>query len=159
MHDVVLRDGRLARVRALAEADAPALGAFVRMLSPEARHARFFNAVSMLSAERLRQLLASPGLSVAAFDLDGRIVAHAQYVLADRKAEFAVVVAEGWRRNRLGAALLWTLKQHAMDAGARTLGGDMLADNHAMRGAATKLGFTLKRAGDPVLLRAVYAAR
>jgi GNAT superfamily N-acetyltransferase len=156
---LVLRDGRLARVRALTEDDAPALSAFVRALSPQARRARFFNAVNMLSAERLHQLLGGSGHSVAAFDLDGRIVAHAQYALAGTHAEFAVVVAEGWRRNRLGAALLWMLKQHAMDAGARTLGGEMLADNQAMRGVATQLGFTFKRAADPVLLRAVYASR
>ena len=149
----------MARIRALSEDDAPALVAFVRALSPESRHARFFSAVSVLSGERLRQLLSGPGHSVAAFDLDGRIVAHAQYALAGAHAEFAVVVAEGWRRNHLGAALLWMLKQHATDAGARTLGGEMLADNDAMRGVAAKLGFTFKRAGDPVVLRAVYGAR
>jgi GNAT superfamily N-acetyltransferase len=149
----------MARIRALTEDDAAALVAFVRALSPESRHARFFSAVSVLSGERLQQLVSAPGHSVAAFDLDGRIVAHAQYALAGTHAEFALVVAEGWRRNRLGAALLWMLKQHALEAGARTLGGEMLADNQAMRGVAAQLGFAFKRAGDPLLLRAVYASR
>ena len=149
----------MTRIRALGKDDAPALVAFVRALSPEARRARFFNAVSSLSAERLQDLLARPGLSVGAFDPDGRIVAHGQYVLAGTQAEFAIVVADGWRRNRLGAALLWMLKQHASDAGVRTLGGEMLADNDAMRRVAAKLGFTFKRAGDPVMLRAVYGTR
>src|SRR5262249_53393497 len=159
MRDVLLRDGRSVRIRALTEDDAAEVQAFVLALSPQARYARFFNPVSVVTAERLRAMISCAGLSVAAFDAGGRIVAHAQYALADNEAEFAIAVAEGWRRNGLAEALVGMLKQHATDAGARTLGGDMLADNHAMRGAATKLGFTFKRAGDPVLVRAVYATR
>jgi GNAT superfamily N-acetyltransferase len=158
VRDVLLRDGRTARVRALTEDDAAAIVAFVRALSPEARRARFFNAVSALSAERLGELLSAPGHCVAAFADDGRVVAHAQYVLAGTQAEFAIVVAEGWRRNRLGQALLWMLKQHAIDAGARVLGGVMLADNQPMRELARALGFTPRRGADPVLLRAAYVA-
>jgi len=51
------------------------------------------------------------------------------------------------------------LKQHALAAGARTLSGEMLAKNQAMRAVAMKLGFAFKRAADPLLLRAVYATR
>lgn len=159
MHDVLLRDGRLVHVRALTENDAQQIQAFVLALSPQARYARFFNPVSVVTAERLRCMMSCAGLSVAAFDAGGRVVAHAQYALADNEAEFAIAVAEGWRRNGLAEALVGMLKQHATNAGARTFGGEMLAENHAMRGVATKLGFTLKRAGDPVLLRAVYATR
>ena len=159
MRSILLRDGRIVRVRALTESDAEQMRAFVLALSPQARRARFFHAVSVVSAERLRDMMSCAGLSLAAFDADGRVVAHAQYALAQTQAEFAIAVAESWRRNGLGEALLDMLKQHAIEAGARILGGEMLADNHAMRGVATKLGFTFKRAGDPVLLRAVYATR
>ena len=157
MHDVLLRDGRSVGIRALTRDDAAAIQAFVLALSPEARRARFFHPVSVVTAERLRDMMFCAGLSVAAFDAHRRIVAHAQYALEDAQAEFAVAVAEGWRRNGLGEALIDMLKRHAIEAGARTVGGVMLADNDAMRGVAKKLGFRLKRAGDPVLLRAVYA--
>jgi len=103
--------------------------------------------------------MSGAGRSVAAFDAGGRVVAHAQYALAGAQAEFAVAVAEGWRRNGLGRALLDMLKQHAIKAGARVLSAVMLADNSAVRGVATKLGFTVERAVAPVLLRAVYATR
>jgi acetyltransferase len=150
---MVLRDGRTARLRALREDDAPRLQAFVRALSPAARYARFFNAVSELSAQRLNQMVLAPGLSLAAFGADGHIVAHGQYVLRDRNAEFALVVGEYWRRKTLGAQLLMRLTRHARQAGALVLGGLMLADNDAMRQLAGKLGFALKRSGDPTLLR------
>ena len=63
------------------------------------------------------------------------------------------MVDEGWRRNSLGAQLLSLLKRHARDAGARVLGGFMLADNYAMQALAAKVGFVLKRCADAILLR------
>jgi RimJ/RimL family protein N-acetyltransferase len=153
MHSLVLRDGRTARLRALRQDDAPRIQAFVRALSPAARHARFFNALSELSAERLNQMLFAPGLSLAAFGADGHIVAHAQYVLQDGSAEFALAVGEYWRRKTLGAQLVTLLTRHARQAGALVLGGLTLADNDAMRQLAGKLGFVLKRSGDPTLAR------
>jgi GNAT superfamily N-acetyltransferase len=74
-------------------------------------------------------------------------------VLQDGNAEFALVVGEYWRRKTLGAQLLMRLTRHARQAGALVLGGLMLADNDAMRQLAGKLGFALKRSGDPTLLR------
>ena len=153
MHPAYLRDGRIARIRPVGPEDAPRIETFVQALSSQARRARFHGAVSYLSAQRLQAMLESPGLSVAAFGADGRIVAHAQYALEAGHAEFALVVDEGWRRNSLGAQLLSLLKRHARDAGVRVLGGFMLADNYAMQGLAAKVGFVLKRCTDATLLR------
>ena len=152
-YEAALRDGRIARIRPLAQEDAPRIESFVQALSPQSRRARFLGAVSSLSPQRLREMLTSPGLSVAAFGADGRIVAHAQYALAAGQAEFALVVDEAWRRNSLGEQLLGLLKRHARAAGAGVLGGFMFADNHAMRRLARKLGFMEKRCGDATLLR------
>ena len=143
----------MARLRALHEDDAGRLQMFVRGLSPSARHARFFNGLSELGPQRLDQMLRSPGLSLAAFGADGHIVAHAQYVLHDARAEFAIVVADSWRRKTLGEQLLALLVQHARQAGASVLGGLLLADNQAMRELARKLGFARRPSGDPQLLR------
>jgi acetyltransferase len=154
MHpSVLLGGGRVARLRPLHEDDAGRLQMFVRALSPAARHARFFNGLSELGAQRLHEMLCAPGLSIAAFGADGQIVAHAQYVLDDSRAEFAIVVADAWRRKMLGQQLLTLLVRHARQAGASVLGGLMLADNQAMRELARKLGFVLARSGDPQLLR------
>ena len=53
MHDVLLRDGRSVRIRALTSDDAAGVQAFVLALSPQARYSRFFNPVSIVTAERL----------------------------------------------------------------------------------------------------------
>jgi RimJ/RimL family protein N-acetyltransferase len=153
MHPAYLRDGRVARIRRVGLEDASRVASFVQALSPQARRARFFGAVSTLSPRRLREMLASPGLSVAAFGDDGRIVAHAQYALVGGQAEFALVVDDAWQGKSLGEQLLGLLRRHARDAGARVLGGFMLADNHAMRRLARKLGFAQKYCADATLLR------
>jgi acetyltransferase len=153
MRQAILRDGRTVPIRPVGMEHASRIETFVHALSPQARRARFFGAVSHLSPPRLREMLASPGLSVAAFGDDGRIVAHAQYALVGGQAEFALMVDEAWRGNSLGEQLLSLLKRHARDAGARVVGGFMLADNHAMRRLAAKLGFVQKYCADATLLR------
>jgi acetyltransferase len=140
----LLRDGRVAPLRALREEDAPGVETFVRALSPQARYARFLAPVRELTPQRMRALLAAPGLCVGAFAADGRMVAHAQYALEGQEAEFALVVGEEWRRISLGEQLLGLLKQHALDAGARVLVCLMLADNLPMRRLAEKLGLRVR---------------
>jgi len=153
MHSATLRDGRTASIRKVGMQDASRLENFVQALSPQARRQRFFGAVSTLSPHRLREMLAAPGLSLGAFGEDGRIVAHAQYALVGGQAEFALVVDDGWQGKALGEQLLSLLKRHARDAGARVLGGFMLADNQAMRRLAATLGFAQKYCADATLLR------
>ncbi len=149
---VALRDGRGALIRPVREDDAARIQDFVRGLRPQSRRARFFAAIAELTAQQLRQVLSSRGLSLAAVDDAGTIVALAQYALDGDGAELAVVVHDGWRENGLGEQLLELLRLHARRTGARILGGLMQADNQAMRGLARKLGFAVRRAADPALL-------
>ncbi len=152
-----LRDGRVVRVRRVRPADAAQLQAFVRALSPQARYERFFTPLAELTPQHLERVVSGPGLSLAAFDGEG-VVALAQYALAGGEAEFALVVAEGWRNAGLGERLLGLLKQDAAGAGARVLGGVMLAHNRAMRRLVEKLGFGLRRDPDPTLVRFEWLA-
>jgi GNAT superfamily N-acetyltransferase len=68
-------------------------------------------------------------------DPPGALVAEARYVRnADwDSAEFALVVADSWRRAGLGTSMMRTLLQHAHFAGVRRLCGDAIADNQAIR--------------------------
>jgi len=144
---LVLRDGRAASVRRVSAGDEARLQEFVRALSWQSRTDRFFAPIRELTPSHLRAIVSAPGLSLAAFDAQDGIVALAQYAFAQPgatgEAEFAVVVAEGWRKDGLGEALLGLLKRDAQRAGARRLIAVTRPDNLAMRGLAGKLGLQL----------------
>ena len=83
-----------------------------------------------------------------AVDQPATLVAEARYVRnADSEsAEFALVVADNWRRIGLGTTLTRILAQRARFTGVRRLWGDVLEENKAMRGLAHSLGARLSRA-------------
>lgn len=147
-----LYPGREVSVAPLRSQEAAAVQDFVRRLSLQSRRERFFAPVSELSPDALSRVITSPGLSVAAWH-GGRIVALAQYARSAAEAEFAVVVADDWRGQGLGEALLGLLVSDARRAGVRALAGLALAGNRAMRALARKLGFALRRDEDPDLVR------
>lgn len=147
-----LYPGRKVSVAPLRSHEAAAVQEFVRRLSLQSRRERFFAPVSELSPDALARVISSPGLSVAAWH-DGSIVALAQYARGAAEAEFAVVVADDWRGQGLGEALLGLLVSDARRTGVRTLAGLALAGNRAMRALARKLGFALRRDDDPDLVR------
>jgi acetyltransferase len=70
------------------------------------------------------------------------LVAEARYVRCPGSdaAEFALVVADGWRRVGLGSSLAQTLLQHARVTGLERLCGDALEDNEAIRRFLRSLG-------------------
>ena len=72
-----------------------------------------------------------------------RVVGEARYVVDEggRGAEFAVVVADDWRRLKLATRLLRKLCEHACEAGLEALYGDVLASNEAMLAMLRRLGF------------------
>lgn len=143
-----LPDGRAVLIRAARPADAPAVQAFVRWLSPLARRRRFLGALSELSPAQLDRLTRAQDprdlslVALAGGAEGGPIVAMAQYVLDDpASAEFALVVADAWQGQGLGMRLLERLLERAAEAGVRKVSGFVLADNAPMRGLATRLGF------------------
>jgi acetyltransferase len=155
-----LPDGRAVLVRAARPADAPAVQAFVRWLSPLARRRRFLGALSELSPAQLDRLTRVPDprelslLALAGSAKGAPVVAMAQYALDDpSSAEFALVVADAWQGQGLGERLLERLLERAAAAGVRTMGGFVLAENAPMRALATKLGFDCAPDRDPQLVR------
>jgi acetyltransferase len=63
------------------------------------------------------------------------LVAEARYIRypGSDAAEFALVVADGWRRAGLGSLLMQTLLRQASLAGVQRLCGDAFTDNEAIR--------------------------
>lgn len=157
---VRLRDGRAVVVRSAKRADGEAVQQFVRELSPLARRRRFFGALSELSPAQLDRLTGAQNprdLSLVALSADAgepRIVAMAQYATDDPgAAEFAVVVADAWQRQGLGARLLELLLGRAAEAGVQVMSGHVLAENGPMLTLAARLGFAAAEDRDPDLVR------
>jgi acetyltransferase len=157
---VRLRDGRAVVVRSAKRADGEAVQQFVRELSPLARRRRFFGALSELSPAQLERLTGAQNpraLSLVALSAhagEPRIVAMAQYATEDPgAAEFAVVVADAWQRQGLGARLLELLLGRAAEAGVQVMNGYALAENAPMLALAARLGFALTDDRDPGLVR------
>lgn len=145
-----LRDGRSAWIREVRADDDAAVSRFVQELSPSSRYFRFMMGMRELSEDALQHftrpqagreavLVATPGTSL------GRIVGLAQFVIDDdgENAEFALVVDDRWQRQGLGTRLLSELAAHAARHGVTQIHADVLADNHAMRRMAEKIGAEL----------------
>jgi acetyltransferase len=153
---VQLSDARLVTIRPVLPSDLDPLRNFFTALSRATRRLRFHTSVNEISEHLLREFtMANHRAHVAlvaqihdgATDQPATLVAEARFVRnADSaSAEFALVVADNWRRIGLGTMLTRILSQHARLMGVRSLYGDVLEDNKSMRGLAHSLGARLSR--------------
>ncbi|HTB89081.1 MAG TPA: GNAT family N-acetyltransferase [Steroidobacteraceae bacterium] len=154
---VQLNDARRVTIRRIQPSDLNALRAFFAALSCATRRLRFHSPINELPEQLLREFTTTnPRAHVAfvaefhdgAVDQPATLVAEARYVRSAHSdsAEFALVVADNWRRIGLGTVLTRILAQRARFSGVRRLWGDVLEDNKAMRGLAHSLGARLSRA-------------
>ena len=147
---VRLRDGTEVTVRAIRAQDADKLQAAIRALSADSRYSRFFSPLRELSpqlldrathpdAKRELQLVA-----VAGGEGEQEIIAGARYAATgtDGDCEFAVAVVDAWHGRGVARLLLETLMREARIRGFARMEGYILASNSAMRGLATRLGFS-----------------
>jgi len=154
---VQLNDARCVSIRPILPSDLEALRTFFAALSRETRRLRFHSSIGELPEQFLREFTMVNHRAHVAFvaeinndaiDPSTTLVAEARYVRsADSEcAEFALVVADNWRRIGLGTMLTRIMAQRARFTGVRRLCGDILEDNKAMRGFAHSLGARLSRA-------------
>src|ERR1700733_7778444 len=152
---VQLSDARLVTIRLIPPSDLDALRTFFSALSRATLRFRFHSSINELPEHLLRGFMVTH-LTHSAFVAeihDGPVeqpttlVAEARFIpKADSEsAEFALVVADNWRRIGLGTTLTRILAQRARFSGVRRLWGDVLEDNKAMRGLAHSLGARLSR--------------
>jgi len=153
---VQLNDTRVVTIRPILPSDLDALRTFFTALSRATLRFRFHSSVNDLSEHLLRAFTMANHHAHVAFvaethedaaDQRTTIVAEARYVRSadSQSAEFALVVADNWRRIGLGTTLTRILAQCARFAGVLRLCGDVLEDNKAMRGLAHSLGARLSR--------------
>jgi GNAT superfamily N-acetyltransferase len=151
---LVLRDGRELTLRAITEADAPAIQRAFDQLSVASRRDRFLHHKKHLSPQALaRGVHPLPGrdfVFVATLPRpDGfDVVGAAQYVQAtpgdDSTCEFALTVAEDWRGCGLARQLLSCLLRRARRDGYAEMMGLVLADNGPMLALARSLKFDVE---------------
>jgi acetyltransferase len=148
------------RLRAIRPEDAPALARLAGDLTPEDARMRFFTPMRSLGAAALARL------TQIDYDREMAFIAYAEEV-PDRllgvarlaadpdniRAEFALVVRSDSHRRGLGRLLLSRLIAYAQGRGISELFGDVLAENQAMLGLCTKLGFAAAETQSADVLR------
>jgi GNAT superfamily N-acetyltransferase len=148
--DVVrIKDGRSMVMRFVEKADADAVMAYFRNLSPHARHNRFLGGASELPPHELQKILhVGEGNHFAVIveaNVDGVVTAvgEARYVVDDDSGafEFGMSVTDAWQRQGVGAAIIANLACRAAALGATHMIGDTLRSNAEMIALARKSGF------------------
>jgi GNAT superfamily N-acetyltransferase len=163
-----LVNGREVPCCAITEADTTEIVQAFERLSAQSRYYRFMRSKKKLDGAALeRGVQPRPGSDFALVATipaaDGiDIVGAGQYVRAgegiDRTCEFAITVAEDWRRTGLATRLLASLVRLARRDGYETMEGWVMAQNTPMLGVARKLHFSIEPvSGDAAVLRVLRA--
>ncbi|MDT3678027.1 MAG: GNAT family N-acetyltransferase [Burkholderiaceae bacterium] len=161
---LALRDGREVTVREIEESDASEIVDAFERLSDQSRYSRFLQYKKHLDPAAVeRGVHPRPGIDFvlvatvpAAHGID--IVGAAQYLRSNagdaNTCEFAVTVAEEWRRQGLATALISRLVRRARRDGYDAIVGDVLASNLPMLALARDLHFDIERiSGEADVLR------
>lgn len=151
-------------LRPILPQDADLLARLVDGLTPVTRRNRFHGAIR-LSASHLQQMSALDYRNhlalVVTTEVDGaeQLVADARYVVdpGGRGAEFALLVADGWQRQGVGAWAMQSLQRAATKAGLQWLHGDVLRGNLPMLSLMQRCGFALSpHAEDDQMVKAQW---
>ena len=137
-------------MRPILPQDASLLQRLLDGLSPETRRNRFHGAIR-LSPNRLVQMshvdYRNHLAMVVSTEFDGaeQLIADARYVVdpGGDGAEFALVVADGWQSQGVGAWAMQSLQRAATSAGLHWLHGDVLNGNLPMLSLMRRCGFAL----------------
>jgi GNAT superfamily N-acetyltransferase len=131
---VRLRDGSHVTLRAVGPGDEPALYSFLAGLCEQARYLRFFTGGANLASVAHAAAADGPDrYGLLAHDEAGAVVGHAVYVqLGDKRAEFAVEVADRLHDRGLGTILIERLASVAEEHGITRFVAEVLPQNHQM---------------------------
>jgi acetyltransferase len=161
-HTLRLLGGESVTVRPVGTSDAEMLQAYVRELSASARYNRFFGPLRELPPAELARMTQTNGSSRGTLiaeiaSLRPVMLGELRYaVLSNAACEFAISIADTWRRKRLGTLLIDLLQCGVRALGVESLVGDVLRSNEAMLAFAHKAGFGIAaRSGDPRTVRIV----
>jgi GNAT superfamily N-acetyltransferase len=146
-------DGQAVTIRPIRSSDTVMETAFIRKLSVEAKHYRFFGAVKELSATEIQRLCDTDGPHDMAFvatvqEADCEVEIGVCRYTPDAKAdvrEMAVTISDSWQHKGLGKLLIKHLVSAARQFGVRQLYSLELGDNTLMRDLAKEVGMSASR--------------
>jgi GNAT superfamily N-acetyltransferase len=142
--------GELVTIRPIRVTDAALEADFVRKLSPQTKHYRFFGGVRELSPAQVKRFCEVDGRHSMAFvatvqrngcETEIGVARYAPNSKADNR-EMAVTIADEWQHKGLGKLLVKQLIASARDYGVKQLYSVELTDNAAMRDLAHELGMS-----------------
>jgi GNAT superfamily N-acetyltransferase len=142
--------GQAVTIRPIRTTDAAMEAAFIKKLSLQTKHYRFFGGVKELSAEAIGHLCATDGPHSMAFvatvqeagsEVEIGVCRYAPDSNADVR-EMAVTIADEWLHQGVGELLMKHLVTTAKHHGVRRLYSLELHDNQMMRDLANVLGMT-----------------
>lgn len=140
-----LSDGREVLIRPIRADDEAREQAFFAGLSPESLQSRFMKFVAAVSEKTVQAFTHVDYDRHMAFvcEAGGEIVGQARYLMNPdgRSCEFAVVVADAWRRSGIAGLLMEALLGAARARGLRRMEGLVLRDNRPMLRFVKALGF------------------
>lgn len=143
-------------IRPIRPTDSTMEDEFVRNLSAQTKHYRFFGGVKELAPAELKRLCNVDGRHSMAFvatvNEGGReteigVSRYAEYP-TDGAGELAITIADAWQHKGLDRVLLKQLITYARTHGMKQLYSLELADNSAMRELASEFGMTVRRDPD-----------
>jgi GNAT superfamily N-acetyltransferase len=154
------------RPHSVAAGDSELIREFVHSLSFETRYLRFMSVVKELSPQTVDRLTRidhrCDAALIAIVNEQGvdRVVGVTRYVLdADSgSCEFAIVLADDWRRLGLGRRLMTLLVDTASARGLKRIRGDVLGINRSMLAFVKALGFNASASNDDPTIRRVELA-
>jgi GNAT superfamily N-acetyltransferase len=147
-------------IRPMTSDDSKQEADFVRDLSFQSKHDRFFEGVKELSPNMLKKLCDIDGKNVMAFiatiqDMDKeKQIGVSRYATGtlENESEIAVTVADDWQHQGIGKLLMKPLLEYAKNNGIKKLYSIDLASNVAMHHLADDFGMTARRDPDDAQL-------
>jgi GNAT superfamily N-acetyltransferase len=145
--------GERVTIRPIHSTDVAMESDFIRGLSMQTKHYRFFGGVKELPAAEIERLCTIDGRYSSAFvatvQREGREVEIGVCRYApDSKAdvrEIAITIADEWQHQGLGKLLMERLISSAKEYGVRQLYSQDLADDPSMRELAHEIGMSVRR--------------
>ena len=160
-HELVLADDTRLTIRPIRPEDARLASEFVHHLSNESKFLRFMNTVRELSptmVARLTQIDYDREMAFIAVRHDGGReiqVGVSRYAIKPdgETCEFAIVIADAWRRRGIAHHLMQLLIETARTRGLKRMEGVFLANNEHMLRFAARFGFIISPDPDDAHVR------